>query len=169
MQFSTKLITRTALFLALAVLLPIGFHQFGMAGRIFLPMHIPVLLAGFIAGPVSGAAVGVLAPGLSFMVTGMPPAYAVFLMSIELLAYGLTAGLLYGRWRLNIYLALVLSLLFGRTGFSLALLLMGQFVDLPYGVKEYFAAAVVTGLPGMAIQLVIIPPIVISVRRWMNP
>ena len=40
--------------LALAVILPRVVHLVGAAdlGRILLPMHIPVLLSGFIVGPV---------------------------------------------------------------------------------------------------------------------
>ncbi len=165
MNPAPRLIVRTALFLALAVVFPIAFHQFGMAGRYFLPMHIPVLLAGFISGPISGLVTGLLAPGLSFALTGMPPSYAVPLMTLELCLYGLTAGLFYYRLRLNIYIALVISLILGRIGFAIGLLILGQFLELPYGVKTYFSAAVVAGLPGIAIQLIFIPPIVAAVMR----
>ena len=111
MNPAPKIIVRTALFLALAVVFPIAFHQFGMAGRYFLPMHIPVLLAGFISGPISGAVTGLLAPGMSFALTGMPPSYAVPLMTLELCLYGLTAGLFYHKLRLNLYLALIVALI----------------------------------------------------------
>jgi len=136
----SKLLVRTALFLALAVLFPVIFHQFGMAGRLFLPMHIPVLLA-------------------------MPPSYAVPLMTIELSLYGLTAGLFYYKLRLNIYIALIISLVLGRIGFAIGLLVLGLFINLPYGLAEYFSVAVVPGLPGIIIQLVFIPPIVAAVMR----
>jgi len=158
-------LVRTALFLALSVLFPIAFHQFGMAGRIFLPMHIPVLLAGCISGPISGLLIGLLAPGLSFALTGMPPSYAVPLMTIELCLYGLAAGLFYCRLRLNIYIALIVALVLGRIGFAIGLLVLGLFIDLPYGIKTYFSVAVVTGLPGIIIQIVFIPPIVAAVMR----
>ncbi len=128
-------------------------------------MHIPVLLAGFISGPVSGLLIGLLAPGLSFALTGMPPSYAVPLMTVELCMYGLAAGLFYFRLRLNIYVALIVSLVLGRIGFAIGLLILGLFIDLPYGVKTYFSVAVVTGLPGIAIQLVFIPPVVAAVMR----
>ncbi len=151
--------------MALGVLFPIIFHQFGMAGRIFLPMHIPVLLAGCICGPLSGLIIGLLAPALSFALTAMPPSYAVPLMTIELSLYGLAAGLFYYRLRLNVYIALVVSLILGRIGFAIGLLILGLFIELPYGVKTYFSISVVTGLPGIIIQLVIIPPIVAAVMR----
>lgn len=165
MNPTPKLIVRTALFLALAVVIPIGFHQFGVAGRIFLPMHIPVLLAGFISGPIAGIVTGLLAPGLSFALTGMPPTYAVPLMTLELSMYGLTAGLFYYRLRMNVYIALIMSLVLGRIGFALGMLILGLFLELPYGIKTYFSVAVVTGLPGIVIQLVFIPPIVAGIMR----
>lgn len=165
MRPGTQLIVRSALFLALTVLLPIAFHQFGFAGRLFLPMHLTVLLAGFICGPVGGCLVGLAAPVISFLLTGMPPAYAVPLMSVELPLYGLAAGLSYEKLHLNIYIALIVSLIVGRLGFALALLVLGLLIELPYGVGTYFQAVVITGLPGIILQLVFIPPIVAALKR----
>lgn len=161
----------TALYLALAVLLPIGFHAMGMAGRIFLPMHIPVLLAGFIMGPRCGLLVGLLAPALSHLLTGMPPPYAVPLMSLELPMYGLVAGLAYQRLRLNIYLALVVAMLVGRLFFGIGLVLLGMFIELPYTAAMFFATggALWTGLPGILVQIVAVPPIVAAAKRRAAP
>ncbi|UCE23809.1 MAG: ECF transporter S component [Candidatus Zixiibacteriota bacterium] len=163
----TRFITYIALFLALAVLLPVGFHAFGLLGRVFLPMHIPVLLAGFLAGPVSGLAVGVLAPGISFLLTSMPPTYAVPLMTLELAIYGFVAGVVYRKLRLNIYLALLLALVFGRLMFGLGLFVLGMFIELPYTAAVFFSSsgAIVAGLPGIIIQIVIIPVIVAAMNR----
>ncbi len=167
MQSSARFAAHTALYLALAVLLPIGFHAFGMAGRILLPMHIPVLLAGFIIGPYCGVLVGLLAPGLSHLLTGMPPTYAVPLMSLELPMYGLVAGVAYNRLRLNIYIALVAAMLVGRLMFGAGLFALGIFMDLPYSAAAFFSTggALWTGLPGIIVQIIIIPPIVAAVHR----
>ncbi|PKK82443.1 MAG: ECF transporter S component [candidate division Zixibacteria bacterium HGW-Zixibacteria-1] len=163
-------IAYSSLFLALAILLPIVFHQFGMAGRIFLPMHIPILICGFIAGPVAGVIIGLLAPFLSHLLTSMPPAYAVPLMTMELPLYGLTAGLAYNKLKLNIYVALIAAMIIGRLAFALGLLILGKFIELPYGPLEFFAAggAVVTGIPGIIIQIIIIPPIIAALKRAGN-
>lgn len=159
--------TWTALFLALALVLPIGFHAFGLAGRLFLPMHIPVLLAGLLVGPVSGLIVGLLAPGLSHLMTGMPPTYAVPLMSMELPVYGLVAGIFYWKLRLNVFLSLIIAMILGRLFFGLGLFVLGRFMDLPYTAAAFFSSggAIVTGLPGIFIQLALIPVIVIAIRR----
>ena len=164
----TRFISHTGLFLALAVLLPVGFHAFGSSGRIFLPMHIPPLLAGFLVGPLSGVIVGIMAPGLSHLLTGMPPTYAVPLMSLELPIYGLVAGMAYKRLNLNIYVSLIAALLFGRLMFALGLLVLGLFMNLPYGVSEFIAggAALVHSLPGVIIQIVVIPVLVASLKRF---
>lgn len=160
-------ISYTALFLALALTLPFAFHQFGIAGRIFLPMHIPVLICGFIVGPAAGVIIGILAPFLSHLLTSMPPGYAVPLMSLELPIYGLVAGLTYRKLKLNIYLALILAMIFGRLAFAAGLIILGRFINLPYGALEYVAAggALLTGWPGILIQFIVIPPIVASIKR----
>lgn len=162
-----RFIAHTALYLALAILLPIGFHVFGLGGRIFLPMHIPVLLAGFLVGPVSGLTVGLLAPLVSHFTTGMPPSYAVPLMTLELSLYGLVAGVAYRRMHLNIYIALLIAMILGRIMFGLGLLLLGLFMELPYTAAQFFSTggAVVAGLPGIALQLVIIPLLVAALNR----
>ncbi len=160
-------LTHTALYLALAVLLPIGFHLFGISGRILLPMHIPVLLAGFLVGPASGVVVGLIAPLMSHLLTGMPPTYAVPLMSLELPIYGLVAGLAYKHLHFNIYIALVLALIVGRLMFGLGLFVLGMFIELPYTAAAFFSTggAIVSGLPGIAVQIIVIPLLVAAVRR----
>jgi hypothetical protein len=69
--------------------------------------------------------------------------------------------------RLNIYLALIIAMIFGRLAFALGLVVLGRFIDLPYGPLQFFAAggAVVAGLPGMILQFLIIPPMVAAVKR----
>jgi len=164
----TKKLTHSALYLALSVLLPLGLHQLGpLMGRIWLPMHIPVLLAGFLVGPVSGLTVGLLAPTLSYLLTGMPPTYAVPLMTFELVVYGFIAGLAYVRLRLNIYISLLAAMILGRIVFALGVFLLGVFMELPYDVAFFFSSTgpILTGLPGLGLQIVIIPVLVEAVRR----
>lgn len=162
-----KRIAYTALFLALAIILPFAFHQFGVAGRIFLPMHIPVMICAFTVGPMAGLIIGLLAPFLSHLLTSMPPAYAVPLMSLELPIYGLVAGLGYQKFKLNIYIVLLIAMVLGRLAFAAGLVILGRFVQLPYGPLEFFAAggALLTGLPGIILQFIVIPPVVAAIRR----
>jgi len=62
-----------SLFLGLGVLVPQIFHMTGIGGAVFLPMHIPVILAGMLVCPMIGLYVGIFAPVISFLLTGMPP------------------------------------------------------------------------------------------------
>ncbi len=170
-QFSsiskTRWVTQTALFLALSIVLPVGFHAFGIGGRVFLPMHFAPLLAGFLVGPYSGLTVGLMSPLIGHLITGMPPTYAVPLMSLEIPLYGLVAGLAYRKLRLNIYIALVAAMIVGRVMFGLGLFVLGMFMELPYTATIFFSSAgpILAGLPGIIAQIVVIPIIVAAVRR----
>ncbi|MCK4427130.1 MAG: ECF transporter S component [candidate division Zixibacteria bacterium] len=162
-KLSTKEITLTALFVTLGVILPIVFHQFAPAGRIFLPMHIPVFLAGIFVGPVGGLIVGLVCPTLSFLLTGMPPPYAVPLMSMELPVYGVSIGILIRLIKLPI-LSLLISMILGRLTFAFGLFILGRFLSLPYGVEAFVKVSIITGLPGIAIQLILIPLLMETVQ-----
>ena len=165
-KLTTKQITLTALFIALGVIIPFVFHQIALSGRLFSPMHIPVLLAGILVGPLSGLIVGLSCPAISFLLTGMPPLYAVPLMSLELPAYGVSIGILI-RWIKSPVLSLILAMIIGRLVFALGLVIFGLFLSLPYGPKEFIRISVVTGLPGIALQLILIPLLLESIR-WMK-
>ncbi len=65
----SKKIVLSAIFIAFGIIMPMIFHTVNLAGTIFLPMHIPVLIAGFLLGPTCGALVGIITP----ILTGMPP------------------------------------------------------------------------------------------------
>jgi len=160
LKLSSQKMALTSFFLSLGIVLPFVFHQFALAGRIFSPMHIPVFLAGIFVGPLSGILVGVLSPVISFFLTGMPPPYAVPLMSMELPIYGLSMGLLYQVKKMPLILSLFISMILGRGAFAVGLLVLGQFVDLPYGLSAFLKVSFVTGLPGIVLQLVLIPSLV---------
>ncbi|MGB8656494.1 MAG: ECF transporter S component [Candidatus Zixiibacteriota bacterium] len=163
MKLTTKDITLTALFITLGIVVPIVFHQVALSGRIFLPMHIPVFLAGIFVGPIGGLIVGLVCPGLSFLLTGMPPPYAVPLMSLELMIYGVSIGILI-RMIKSPMLSLVLAMILGRLAFALGLFVFGLFLFLPYGPKAFLKVSVITGLPGIALQLVLIPLLMEAIR-----
>lgn len=52
----------TAVCIALCVVLPMTFHTIPNAGKIFCPMHIPVLLCGLICGWPYGLLCGIAGP-----------------------------------------------------------------------------------------------------------
>ena len=65
----------SALCLALAYVLPFLTGQIPEIGAMLCPLHIPVLLCGFVCGPAWGAAVGFIAPLLRSLTLGMPPLF----------------------------------------------------------------------------------------------
>lgn len=164
----TKPLVITALCIALGIVLPIAMHSVPNAGRVFLPMHLPILLCGLLVGWPYGLICGILTPLLSSVLTGMPPAPMLPSMLCELAVYGLAAGLLYqllGKQKpvVRLYGALIGAMLAGR-------LVMGVVQALIFSVGQYsmqvwVTSAFVTALPGIAIELVLIPLLVMGLRR----
>lgn len=161
----TRNLILAALCLALGLVLPSAFHFIG-AGPVFLPMHIPVILCGMLCGWQYGAACGFITPLLSSILTGMPPIFPTApAMMLELCAYGCLSGLLYRRVKLNIYAALPLAMLGGRVVSGLANALFMGVANKPYGLSAFLSGAFVTAAPGILLQLIIIPLLVVSVQR----
>jgi len=158
---STKTLTRGGLLLALAVILPQVLHLTGgpQLGSIVLPMHFPVYIAGFLLGPALGGIIGFLAPLISHMITGMPPVSppVLFLMLVELPLFGLLAGYLYRQRGWKIIPALLLAMVGGRVGMALISPLIFYVQDFPVAPLVYVQGALITGLPGIFLQILIIP------------
>lgn len=150
------------LFVALGLLLPIGLHAAGM-GKTFLPMHIPVLLAGIYLDWQWGIAVGAVTPLLSGLLTGMPsfaPPVA-FMMMVELPVYACMAAVLYRRVRAGALGAVAGAALAGRVAYGAIGYLLFPLLGLPrVGIFYPVTAGLVSGLPGVFVQIVVIPVIV---------
>ena len=156
------------MFIALGVALPQAFHAVPNAGSVFLPMHIPVLLSGYAVGPVFGALCGLFTPLLSHLIFHMPPATVLPSMLCELTVYGLMSGLLCKIVKtknpiVNIYVVLVGAMLAGRVTYGILNTLI--FRAGKYSLQAWLSAAFITALPGIIIQLIIIPVIVMGLRR----
>jgi len=161
-RYSTLKVVSTALCIALGILLPMFFHLIGFGGPAFLPMHIPVLLSGFICGGPYGLACGLIVPLLSAVLTGMPPVFPTAIaMMFELGAYGLLSGLLYKKF--NVYVSLIGAMLGGRIVSGIANALLMGMAGKAYGFAAFISGSFVTALPGIIIQLV--PLIIIALQR----
>ena len=158
-RFSVRTLTTTGLLLAVGLLLPMVFHAlFGEAGgRALLPMHYAVLLGGLLLGPVAGTFLGIATPLLSSAMTGMPPVAILPPMVVELAVYGLVAGLAHRRWKLAPLWSLCIAMVAGRVCLGLAVAVLGPSIGLTAAPVAYVVTSVVTGLPGIGVQLVIIP------------
>ena len=164
----TRQLVLTAMFIALGVVLPQAFHAIPNAGSIFLPMHIPVLISGFVVGPLFGLITGLATPLLSHLIFGMPPVPVLPSMLCELAVYGLMTGLLNKLIKIeNPYLktctVLVLSMLCGRLTYGVLNALV--FKAGSYSMQAWTSAAFVTAIPGIIIQLVLIPILVGRLKK----
>lgn len=166
---STKKMVLAALFLALGLYLPFLTGQIPQIGSMLLPMHLPVLLAGFVCGWPYGLAVGFISPLLRSMVFGMPPFPIVAVpMAFELAAYGLLTGLLYKvlpkKQPFSIYLSLLTAMVGGRVVWGIvryAMLLTGT----PISWQAFISAVFLTSIPGIILQIVLVPLLVLALER----
>ncbi len=154
----------SAMFLAIGMILPTLTMQIKEIGDTLLPMHLPVMLCGLICGPFWGGFIGSVLPFLRSVTFGMPPLYpnAVW-MALELAAYGAVIGLVYLLFKKKntaaVYVSLITAMIAGRVAWGIAkAVLMGL------GGKAFTFAAFITGgfvdaIPGIIIQLVLIPVI----------
>ncbi|SDN89826.1 ECF transporter S component [Acetanaerobacterium elongatum] len=165
MKNQTKKLVYAAGCLAMGIILALLFHLLGGGlGNILLPMHIPVLLCGFLCGPLFGAACGVLLPLLSSIMIGIPPIFPVgAAMMFELCTYGLLSGLLYKK--ANVYISLIVAMLGGRIIGGAANAVLLGIAGKAYGLTAFVTTMFVTALPGIFIQLGLIPLLVIALTR----
>lgn len=162
-----KKLILSALFLALCLLLPFLTGQIPTLGQMLLPMHIPVLLCGMICGWPYGLAVGAIAPILRSLIFTKPVLYPMAVsMAFELAAYGLVVALLYRAFRKNIPLSLYGSLLgamlAGRAVLGVANTILYGMSGKSYTFAAFLAGAFVEALPGIALQLILIPAIMLA-------
>ena len=172
-------LTYSAVFLALAMVLPFLTGQIQTIGQLISPLHIPALICGLVCGWPCGLAVGVLSPLLRALLFGMPPfPNAALPMAFECGAYGLLTGLLYPIF-LRVYrkeshlpailTALILAMLGGRIvgGAAKAALFAFGIIgsQSPYTFAVFFASYFTSTAPGAAIHIVLIPAIVLALER----
>jgi len=168
-----KKIVITAMLISLGIVLPVVFHMIpqGMGGRVLLPMHIPMLLAGLVVGPFHGFFAGLITPILSSMMTGMPAAgITVYRMMVELSVYGLVAGLVMRvvytrRTTADLYISMIIAMVAGRVvaGMAQAFIFHGgaNSFALSLWVQGYFYLSI----PGIILQMILVPSIVIALQR----
>lgn len=159
----------SAMFLALAFVMPFLTGQIPQIGAMLCPMHIPVILCGYICGAPWGLIVGFIAPLLRSLILGTPSLFPkAVAMAFELAAYGFMSGLLYRilpKKKINIYLSLVAAMVVGRIVWGIVQLLCVGLDTTQFGLSVFWTRAVVNALPGIISQLVLIPIIVVLVEK----
>ena len=159
-----------ALFLAIGYTLPFLTGGIKELGNMLAPMHLPVLLCGIICGWKYGLAVGAVMPITRSLMFGMPRLYPnAVAMAFELATYGLVVGLLYSRQKAHrlgwLYVSLVIAMLAGRLVWGVVeVVLLGVFGS-GFTLSMFVAGAFLNSLPGIFLQLVLIPALILALRR----
>lgn len=157
----TRKLAAGSVFVAFGVILPIVFHALGPMGKVFLPMHIPVLIAGLFLGGSAGLLVGVITVILSSFLTGMPPVLPTLpIMAVELAVYGAIGGYLYTKRGWHLLVSLLVAMIIGRCAAAVAVYGMVSMLHISLKPVTYLTGAIVTGLPGIAVQLMLVPILV---------
>ena len=158
-----------ALFLALGMVLPLLTGQIPQIGKALLPMHLPVLVCGLICGWQYGGVVGFVLPFLRFAVFGMPPMPNGIAMAFELAAYGIIVGVVYrhSRWKCvwSLYRALLVAMVGGRIVWAAARVVMVGLAKVPFTWEIFLADAFLGAIPGIILQLVLIPVLMLALHR----
>lgn len=153
-----------ALFLALSYVMPFLTGQIPEIGAMLCPMHIPVLLCGFVCGWPWGLAVGFVAPLFRSLTLGMPTLFPkAICMAFELAAYGAFSGLMHKllpKKRPYIYCSLLISMIVGRLVWGAAMLICTGINGSGFTLAAFFAGAVTNAIPGIIVQIVLIPILV---------
>ena len=173
-----KKLVLSAMFMAIGLVLPFITGQIQQIGNMLLPMHIPVLFCGLICGWQYGAVVGFVLPLLRYALFGMPPIFPTGVsMSFELAVYGAVIGLIMQQlskrnttdsgknYVRNLYLALIGAMLAGRIVWGLVRFILARATMQPFTMEMFMAGAFLTAVPGIIVQLILIPGIMAALKR----
>ena len=159
----------SALFLALAYVMPFLTGQIPEIGSMLCPLHIPVILCGFICGWKYGLVIGLIAPLFRSLTLGMPPIFPTATsMSFELAAYGAISGVMYNilpKKKLYIYCSLLTAMIIGRIIWGIAMFICMGIKNSPFTFNAFIAGAFVNALPGIILQIIVIPVIIMTLEK----
>ena len=168
-SLQVRRLTYAALYLAITMVLPFVTGQIPEIGSALCPMHIPVLLCGFICGWKWGLAVGFIAPLLRSVVFGMPVMFpSAVAMAFELAVYGCMTGWLYRKFPRKTgitYAVLLLSMVAGRIAWGAVRVVLAGLSGSSFSWALFLAGAFTNAIPGIILQLVLIPVLVAAMER----
>ncbi len=159
-----------AMFLALGLVLPFLTGQIPEIGNMLCPMHIPVLLCGLICGWKYGFTVGAITPIMRSLIFGMPPLFpTAFAMAFELATYGLVIGILFkkSKWKClkALYRSLIIAMLCGRAVWGIVECCILGFGEGGFTLAMFFTSSVLNAIPGIVLQLVLIPSVMLILGK----
>ena len=159
-----------AMFLAVGLVLPFVTGQLQRFGNMLLPMHIPVLLCGLVCGWQYGLLIGFVLPVMRSAMFSMPVMYPnAVSMAFELATYGFAVGFLYSRskWKCvkSLYKCMVASMIAGRVVWGIVQLILLGINNNVFTFQAFIAGAFLNAIPGIILQLIIIPAIMVALNR----
>ena len=158
----------SAMFLALAYVLPFLTGQIPEIGSMLCPMHIPVLLCGFVCGWPWGLLVGIISPLLRSLTLGMPPLFPkAICMAFELAAYGAVAGIMHKllpKKKISIYGSLLTAMVVGRIVYGVAMYICMNINGGSYTLAAFISGTITEAVPGIILQIVLIPILVMLIE-----
>lgn len=167
---TTKKLTLSAMFIALGIVLPFFTGQIPAIGNMLLPMHIPVFLCGLICGWQYGLVIGFVLPLMRSVVFGMPVLFPTAIsMAFELAAYGFVSGFIYGhsRWQcvVALYRSIIAAMVTGRVVWGVVQIVLLGISGGAFTWKMFMAAAFFNAIPGIILQLILIPTVMVALNR----
>ncbi len=170
MKNNLKKLVISAMLLALGLVLPFLTGQLQQIGNMLLPMHIPVLLCGFICGPWYGLSVGFIMPLMRSMLFSMPVFFPnAVSMAFELGTYGFLAGFLFtnARWQCvrSLFRCLVMAMIGGRVVWGIVQTVLLGFGENRFTFGAFLSGAFLNAIPGIILQLVLIPAIMLALHK----
>lgn len=172
MKTNTKKLVLSGMFIALGIVLPFITGEIPEIGKMLCPMHIPVMLCGIFCGWQYGLIVGFVTPLLRSILVGMPAMIPGGVsMAFELATYAVVIALMYRAlpkkpWA--IYVSLITSMIAGRIVWGLMRMLIGGIIGKAFTYSAFISGALLTAIPGIITQLILIPIIVILCRKQLN-
>ena len=164
-----KNLVTAAMMMALGLVLPFLTGQIPEVGSMMLPMHLPVLLCGLICGWQYGGVVGFVLPLFRYVLFGMPPMPAGVAMAFELATYGAVVGWLYShaRWQcvVSLYRCLIAAMIAGRLVWAAVRVVMTGVAGVPFTWELFLSGALLTAIPGIILQLIVIPAVMVALNR----
>jgi hypothetical protein len=113
--------------------------------------------------------IGFIAPILRYALFGVPVLFPMGIsMAFELATYGLMTGILYRLLPKRIpyvYLALVSSMLVGRIVWGMTSFIIAGLQHTEFSFDMFLAGAFINALPGIVIHIVLIPLVVIVLKK----
>ena len=146
-----------------AVVLPQILHTFGIAvglndtlGQMFLPMYLPVMILAFKTNAICGIVAGALSPIISYVLSGMPNAKILPFIIIELICFGLFAGLLSNK-KLNPFVKILTVQILSKAVRIAAVLVSLYFIKSNTVTVAATLNTTLIALPGLILQFLVVP------------